>query len=134
MPQLNARTRLKMLRKLIHASRGELGVAMGTGHPGHMLVFMVAVERRGPDVTGVTKSALVTTGALVHPCTSNRPNGISLVSSTEESWLLTLFDFVGRVGRGNNTAVSERGREGMTRGKVRPESLIEGWRVHCHIG
>ena len=115
-----------MLRKLIHASQGELGAAMGTGHPGHMFVLTVAVERRGPDVTGVTKSALVTTGALVNPCTSNWPNGISLVSSIEESWLLALLVFVGCVGGGNDTGFSERGREGVTRCKVRPEYLIEG--------
>ena len=109
MPQLSARTCLKMLRKLIHASPGELRVAMGAGHPGHMLVLIVAVERRRPDVTGVAKSALVTTGALVYPCTSNGSNGISLVSFTEESWLLTLFIFVGHVGGRNDTAVFERG-------------------------
>jgi len=134
MTQLSARTCLKMVSKPIHASQGEFGVAMTTGHPVHMLVLVVTVEPRGPDVTSVTHSALVATRVLVYPRTSNRPNDISLVSSTKTSRLSTLFAFVGRVGGGNGTTVYERGREGVTSGKVRPESLIEGRRVHCHIG
>lgn len=85
MKQLSARTCLKMLRKFIHASQGEFGVAMVAGHPGHMLVLVMAVEARGPGVTGVTHSALVAAQALVYPHTSNRPNGSSLVSLTEEA-------------------------------------------------
>jgi hypothetical protein len=134
MTQLSARTCLKMLRKLIHASQGEFGVAMVTGHPGHMLVLIVTIEPRGPEVTGVTHGALVTAQALVYPRTSNRPNGISWVSLIKKSRLSALFVVVGRVGGGDDTTVYERGREGATRGKVRPESLIEGRRVHCHIG
>lgn len=106
---LSSRTCLKMFRKLILASQRELGVAIVTGHPGHVLVLVVAVEPRGPGVTGVANSALVTTRVSVYPRTSNRLSGISLVSSTKKSRLSILFVFVGRMGGADDTAVHERG-------------------------
>src|SRR6266702_2543049 len=133
MVQLSARTCLKMLCKFIHASQGEFGVAMATGHPGRVLVLVVAVEPRKPGITGVTLGALVAARVLVYTYTSNRPSGIRkrwgvLVSlaGLSRSRLQIHFVLVGCAGRGNDTTVHGRGREGVTRDKVRPGSLIEG--------
>lgn len=72
MRQLSTGTRLQMLCKFIHASQREFGTATMASHPGTMLVLVVPVESRKPDITGVTFGALV---ALVFSYTSNWPSG-----------------------------------------------------------
>lgn len=106
--QLCASTCLKMLREFVHASQGEFRVTTATGHPGHVLVLVVAVEPRKPGVAGVTLGALVA-ARVVYPRTSSQPGGISLIEKLTQSGPSALLVVVGRVGGGNDTTVSKRG-------------------------